>query len=318
MGRVLLGLLIVALVAAAAVGGVWLLYQTEGGGVPFTVSLADARGLEPGARVVYRDRMVGRVVALRTHEGRALAECRLSSEHAGILRQGSRFWVQENLGGAFLCFDTPTGAGEPLLPGSILAGLAARPDPDEPAEVRPRKLQARPAWLCEVRVSATVREGASMVRDERRKTAAAVVGRQDEGVLVLAPSWVLESFEGELAGRNAFVEFAGGETFVARPSARAEDLVLLLVEDKSWPGDVAAIWKDGLPSPQTLALVNFQSDMWPAEYRDGALVRGLTLVNGCAALVDGVKLCGFALPAANAQSAPRWVGLGAAARLLRD
>lgn len=318
MGRVLLGSLIVAVFAAVAVGGIWLLYQAEGGGVPFTVSLADARGLEAGARVVYRDRMVGRVVAMRVLQGRTLADCRLSSEHAGILRQGSRFWVQENLGGAFLCFDTPTGAGEPLAPGSILEGLAARPDPDEPAEVRPRKLQARPAWLCEVRVSATVREGASMVRDERRKAAAAVVGRREGGVLVLAPSWVLESFEGELAGHNAFVEFAGGETCVARPSAVADGLALLLVEETSWRGDTATLWHETLPSLQTLALVNFQSDMWLAEYRDGTLAGGLTLVHGCVAMVDGIKLCGFALPAANTQTAPRWIGLAAAARLLHN
>ncbi|MCC6575242.1 MAG: MCE family protein [Planctomycetes bacterium] len=317
MARVAFGFLIFIAFAAAAVGGVYLLYQSEGGGLPFSVSFADARGLEPNARVVYRDQPVGRVVTVRSRDNRAEVECRLSSEHAGLLREGSRFWIQDNIGGAFVCFDTPGGAGANLAAGAKLNGLEKRPEPDERIEARPRKLISRPVWLCEARTSATLRESGDLIRDERRKAAAAVVKRAGRSCDVLAPAWVWESFKGELVSRSAFVEFAGGETCTARIVGAEGGLILLRVEDTAYSGGVAELWTTPLPEGQTMALVNCEDELWLGDLRAGELKTGATLANASLALVEGVKVCGFALPVVGERIGAKWVGLIRADMLLR-
>jgi hypothetical protein len=273
--------------------GVYLLYQAEGGGVGFYVTLRDAKNLEPGSNLIYQDRSVGRVVSVDKTGELYVINAQLSSEHEELLHAKSRFWVQDPLGKSLLCFDNPREPGAVVGEGARFVGLESRPAPDYMPPPPPRKLETRPGWLCEVRVTATISLGEN-VKDERRKSAAAVVKR-DDATWVLAPAWVW-SYSGEVKARQAFVEFAGGETHTAEVVNVVGAFILLRVEDASWQGKVATLWPDELAQGQGVAAMNTRGEYFAATLK-GNTLEGMGEMDGAyIACVDGTKVAGFALP----------------------
>lgn len=301
--RPIIGACVLLAMFAAAALGVWLLYETEGGGVAFSVTFKDARNLEPGSNLIYQDQNVGRVVSVRRDDGLYIIDARLSSRHAELLHERSRFWVQDPLGKSLLCFDNPKDCGPPAGEGARFTGLEARPAPEFVPPPKPRQLDARPAWLCEVRVTATLMVGDN-VKDERRKSAAAVL-QHEGGPWVLAPAWVWR-FEGEIRTRQAYVEFAGGETKTAEVEREQDGCILLRVSSSTWQGKAAALWLEPLAAGQGVAAMNFKGEFFPARLK-GEVLEGMGMMEGgYAVCVDGVKLAGFALPPRGG-SEPRFV-----------
>lgn len=293
--RPLIGACVLLAMFGAAGFGVYLLYQAEGGGVGFYVTFRDAKNLEPGSNLIYQDRSVGRVVSVDKTGELYVINARLSSEHEELLHAKSRFWVQDPLGKSLLCFDNPREPGPVTGEGARFMGLESRPAPDYMPPLPPRKLEARPVWLCEVRVTATISLGEN-VKDERRKSAAAVVKR-DADVWVLAPAWVW-TYSGEVKARQAFVEFPGGETRTAEVAKEVGAFILLRVEGSAWEGKPATPWIEELAPSQGLAAMNAKGEYFAATLK-GATLEGMGLMEGAyVACVDGTKLAGFALPPA--------------------
>lgn len=285
---------------AAAGLGVYLLYQAEGGGMGFFVTFKDAKNLEPGSNLIYQDQPVGRVVSVEKAGGLFVIQARLSSAHAELLHERSRFWVQDPLGKSLLCFDNPKDCGPVVGEGARFTGLEFRPAPEFMPPPKPRLLEARPAWLCEVRVTATITVGEN-VKDERRKSAAAVVKRNG-AIWVLAPAWVW-SFKGEVTARQAFVEFPGGETKTAEVEKEFEGCILVRVEGAAWQGKPAALWAEALAHGQGVAAMNAKGEFFAATLK-GQIVEGMGLMEGgYIVCVDGTKVAGFALPPAGSDAA---------------
>jgi len=291
--RPLIGACVLLAMFGAAGLGVYLLYQAEGGGVGFYVTLHDAKNLEPGSNLIYQDRSVGRVVSVDKTGELYVINARLSSEHEELLHAKSRFWVQDPLGKSLLCFDNPREPGPVTGEGARFVGLESRPAPDYMPPPPARKLEARPGWLCEVRVTATITLGEN-VKDERRKSAAAVVKR-DDATWVLAPAWVW-SYAGEVKSRQAFVEFPGGETRTAEVVNVMGAFILLRVEDSAWQGKVATLWPDELAQGQGLAAINAKGEYFAATLKGNTLEGMGTMDGAYVACVDGTKVAGFALP----------------------
>lgn len=291
--RPLIGACVLLAIFAGVLGGIYLLMESEGGGVGFYVTFHDAKNLEPGSNLVYQDQSVGRVVTVEKTGGVYVIEARISSAHSAVLHQGSRFWVQDPLGKSLLCFDNPRDPGPGVGEGARFTGLESRPDPAYMPPPPARKLEARPGWLCEVRVTATLALGEN-VKDERRKSAAAVVKR-DDATWVLTPAWVWRH-EGEIKARQAFVEFAGGETRTAEVAKEIGEFILLRVEGASWQGKVATLWPVELQQGQGLAAMNAKGEYFAATLK-GATLEGMGSMDGAyVACVDGTSLAGFALP----------------------
>jgi hypothetical protein len=291
--RPLIGACVLLAIFACVLGGIYLLMESEGGGVGFFVTFHDAKNLEPGSNLVYQDQSVGRVVTVEKTGGVYVIEARISSAHSAVLHQGSRFWVQDPLGKSLLCFDNPRDPGPGVGEGARFTGLESRPDPAYMPPPPARKLEARPGWLCEVRVTATLALGEN-VKDERRKSAAAVVKR-DDATWVLAPAWVWRH-EGEIKTRQAFVEFPGGETRTAEVAKEIGAFILLRIEESAWQGTVAKLWIEELAQGQGLAAMNAKGEYFAATLKGGAL-EGMGLMDGAyIACVDGTKVAGFGLP----------------------
>ncbi len=289
----MIGACVLLAIFAGVLGGIYLLMEAEGGGVGFYVTFRDAKNLEPGSNLVYQDQSVGRVVTVEKTGGIYVIEARISSAHSAVLHQGSRFWVQDPLGKSLLCFDNPRDPGPTVGEGARFTGLESRPEPAFMPPPPARKLEARPGWLCEVRVTATLALGEN-VKDERRKSAAAVVKR-DDATWVLAPAWVW-SYPGEVKARQAFVEFPGDETRTAEVAKEIGAFILLRVEGASWQGKVATLWPEELQQGQGLAAMNAKGEYFAATLK-GATLEGMGAMDGAhVACVDGTKVAGFALP----------------------
>ena len=311
--HITLGLLFLALAATSAVGGVYLLRAHEGGGLRLVVAIEQPTSLAQGDRVLFGDKLVGRVTSVAGAEVTAS----IAAEYAAYVRQGSRFWVQANIGANLLCFDSPPDAGAAAGPGSRFSGLAARPEPHPstlPPPV-PRRLAAKPAWLCEVRVVTTVQEGSELVRDEARVSAGAIAGEEAGVLLVLAPAWLFWDGPGTLSERIR-VEFAGGELCTGQMAGRRGDLCLLVVRGSAWQGAAAMLWHEALADGQALMLADFGGKAWVAGLADGTLEFRGTLKGGYIALVDGTNLAGFALPAVGETRGARWATLAGAEEVI--
>lgn len=314
--RPVLGAVVLLLAFCGAGLGLYLLYENEGGGQPFFVTFKDARNLEPGSNVIYRDQVVGRVLEVSAQGSLVVVRATMGSAHASLLREHSRFWVQDPLGKSLLCFDNPQEPGAAAAPGHRFTGRETRPEPDRLPPPRPRRLESKPVWLCEVRVSATLADGAEAVRDERKKSAAVVLRQEGDQAWVLAPAWVGE-FQGERRSWQAFVEFAGGETCTASLHKGLDDLCILHVAHTAWRGKTAPFWPEPLAAGQGLALANFKGDFFAAELA-GARLEGAGLMEGgYCALVDGANVAGFGLPPSG-DSGVRWVAVAGRLEALRE
>ncbi len=313
--RPVIGALVLLAVFAAVGGGLYLLYENEGGGIAFSVTFREAKNLEPGSNVIYQDQVVGRVVSVSRDGDLTVVGARLGSTHAAQLREHSRFWVQDPLGKSLLCFDNPLSPGAARGEGSRFKGLESRPEPDRMPPPRSRLLESKPVWLCELRVSATIGVSAESVRDERRKSAAAVVRSEGERAWVLAAAWAL-SFQGELRSQQLFVEFAGGETCTAELLATVGEFVLLHVAHTAWRGAVAPLWPQPLDEGQGVAVVNFKGEYYSGQLRGGVIDNAGSMEGGYLALVDGANVAGFALPAVG-DSGVKWCSAASALVALR-
>lgn len=314
--RPMLGAAVLLLAFCGAGLGLYLLYETEGGGHPFFVTFKDARNLEPGSVVIYRDQLVGRVHEVSTQGSVVVVRATIASAHTHLLREHSRFWVQAPTGKSLLCFDNPLEPGAAVARSHRFTGLETRPEPDRVPPPRPRRLESKPVWLCEVRVSATLADGAEAVRDERKKTAAAVLRQEGDQAWVLAPAWVGE-FQGQRRSWQAFVEFAGGETCTATLHKNLDDLCILHVAHTAWRGKTAPCWPDALAAGQGLALANFRGEFFAAELEGSRLEGAGLMEGGYCALVDGANVAGFGLPSSG-DSGVRWVAVAGRLEALRE
>ncbi|MBK9976134.1 MAG: hypothetical protein IPP14_15285 [Planctomycetes bacterium] len=311
--RIVTGLALLAALAASVIAGVYVLRASDGSGLQVVVAFAQPAGLAPDDGVLFGDKVVGRVEAVRDNEVTA----RVAAEFAEFVHDGSRFWRQKNLGGSFLCFDTPPNSGPAAQSGRRFAGTADRPELPEsmlPPPL-PRKLSATPAWLCDVRVVITVREGQDTVRDLARHCAAAVVGKEGPTLLVLAPSWLLQR-DGETVSERARVELSGGENCTATLLEVDGPLCVLSVQGSVWQGPMAKLWPMALADGQGLVLVDFAGTSWAAAQAKGTLEFRARLEAGNVALVDGLNLAGFALPTVGERYGARWVPLNGAGSLI--
>lgn len=311
--HITIGTLLVAALAASVVVGLYALRASEGNGLRVVVEFESAQGLQPDGDVLYGDKVVGRVEAV---EGGSIT-ARIAAENASFVREGSRWWVQDNLGVSFLVFDSPSEAGPVAQNGRRYTGLAERPAlaaSELPPPV-PRRLAARPAWLCDVRVVITLADGADTVRDQARGGAGAIVDKQGDNLLVLAPSWLLER-SGEVVGERARVELAGGENLIATVVELSGALCVLAVPGSNWRGAFAPLWPDALAEGQGLVLTDFEGMSSAAKHSGGGLEYRAALQAGQVALVDGLNLAGFALPKVGERTGARWVPLNGALTLV--
>lgn len=310
--RILLGTLALAALAASSVAGLFVLHKADPAGLAFTVHLPAGHELEGGCDVIFGDKVVGRIDDVA---GDA-ALVRIEPLHAPLLRQHSRFWVQEAPGDDLLCFDTPPDAGAPALPAAEFVALAARPQLSQ-AEMpppSPKKLETRPLWLCEVRVVSTLREGEQSVREVARKSAGAVLQQRPDGaLLVLAPAWLL-AHDGELAAQRARLELAGGALHSLVLLERDHELAVLLAQGSEYDGPAAQPLALPLPPEQELLLAGFDGTAWPASWSGELRFQGV-ITDGFAALANE-RLAGFVLPPVGRTMGGRWISAETAAGLL--
>lgn len=307
--RILVGVFILLLMAGGVAAGVWALYEQGGGGLPIEISFADVQGLSARDQVVYGDRLVGRIDRVDKDADGVVVRAVIAAEHADLVREGCRFWIESRLGSAILHFDRSAGAV--AQPGRRFKGLSARPDPDPdlmPAPL-PKPLKVRPVWLCEVRATLTTRVGAEETMDRTRKGAGAVVHANAQGdLLVLCAAWLIEP-AGPVIAQSVRVELIGEGTRVADVIELRGEHAVLLIQATAYREKAATLWPHELPERQVVVLADFDGVSYPAEYRQGGLEFKGVLDQGNVALVDGINLAGFALPSVGKRSGARWIGL---------
>jgi hypothetical protein len=308
--RIIFGALILIVVLSATLAGVWVLRASGGGGLDVNVAFADTLNLSADDRVIYGDSIVGRVE--RVHEG--VVTARIASEHAGLVREGSRFWIQSQPGIAILMFDSPVDSGPMVEPGHRFQGWSERPPPD-PKAAPPavaRKLNARPVWLCEVRAVLELAAGADLTETQRRKAAGVIAGvRPDGELLVLVPSWVVE-YSGELAGERYRVELIGGATYVAELLHTRLPFAVLRVPHTEYEGPAAPFWPEALADGQGLLLTDFEGTAYTAMHAEGALELRAKIDQGYVALIEGTNVAGFVVPPVGANRGASWIPLNGA------
>lgn len=310
-GRIVAGLFVLLLLAGAVAGGILVLHETSGGGLAVTVRFTDAKGLMEGDDVVYGDTPVGRVAQLDESADGVLAHLRIASDHAGLVRTGSRFWVDQRLGGSIVMFDAPARAGTTAPGGHHFTGLEARPAPDPETLPPPpaRKLPARPAWLCEVRVNVTVKVGDELTEDRARKSAGVIVDTSPTGeLLVLAPAWVAQR-SGETLAVRWRVELIGSETWSAEPAFENERFIVLRLPPTNWAGKPASLWPTELPDAQGLLVTDFEGSAVTMTHTAGALEYRGQVREGLVAMVEGTHPAGFALPTVGTRYGAQWLSL---------
>lgn len=307
--RILIGVLVLLLLASGVAAGVWALYEQGGGGLPIEISFADAQGLSTHDQVLYGDRIVGRIDRVDPEGQGVVVHAIIAAEHADLVREGCRFWVESRLGSAILHFDRSVGAA--AQPGRRFDGLPDRPEPDPELTPAPlaKPLKLRPVWLCEVRATLTTRVGAEETLDRTRKGAGAVVHANAQGdLLVLCPAWLLEP-AGPVLAQSVRVELIGEGTRVAEVLELRGEHAVLLIQATAYREKAATLWPSELPDRQTVVLTDFDGTSYPAELRAGALEFKGVLEQGNVALVEGINLAGFALPNVGSRTGARWISL---------
>jgi hypothetical protein len=318
--RIVLGSLILLAIAAGSVAGVWMLYQHAGGGLPVEVVFQDTKGLGPGDRVFYGDQFVGRIERIEPEPPGQLVRVRIAADHARLVREGSRFWIESHIGTNLLRFDRTSDAGPPAQPGARFQGLAERPDPDPellpPPAARP--LRARPVWLCGVRATTTSRITRDEVIDRARKAAGAVVHVSSGGdLLILAPAWVIEP-QGEVLGRVIRVEIIGEGVRLASLVHARGDHAILHVSSTEYRQVPAELWPYEIENGQTLVLADSAGAARPTVLEEQELVFRAELMQGHVALIEGLNLAGFAVPKVGAAVGAEWVSLHGAGTVLDE
>ncbi|MCB9933390.1 MAG: MCE family protein [Planctomycetes bacterium] len=318
--RISIGAVLLVVVASAALAGVWMLRQAGGGGLAVRVEFNDAKNLAPDDDVIYGDGIVGRVESVAQLNGRQVVTARIAAENASLVREGSRFWIQSNLGSSILLFDTPKKGGAAIKPGHTFNGLpeAPEPDPELAPPAAPRKLTARPSWLCELRASLELKAGGDLTETQQRKVTGVVAGERENGdLLVLAPSWAVE-YSGELAAESYRVELIGGATHVAEILAVRLPFVVLRVPASEYKGNAAPFWPDALADGQGLLLTDFEGNAFTAVHTAGEVQLRARTGLGLVALVDGTNVAGFTLPAVGQPEGVRWVPLNGAGTAIEE
>ena len=314
--RIAVGLVLLVGVSSALLAGVWVLREAGGGGLPFTVSFEDARNLKADDSIIYGDAIVGRVENVDGN----VVHARVAAEHANLVQRGSRFWIHSRPAMAILMFDTPTNAGGVIEPGHRFTGLTQRPDPDPQLAppATPRKLAARPVWLCEVRVTLELAAGADLSETQRRKAAGVVVERLADGtLLVLAPSWVVE-YSGDLLSEAHRVELIGGATFAAELVETRVPFAVLAVRDTGYVGALAPLWPDALADAQGLVLTDLEGMAFTVEHRQAAVELRAQIAQGYVALIDGANVAGFAVPVVGRSQGATWIPLNGAGTAIQN
>lgn len=312
--RVVVGAVLLIAVAAGVVAGVWVLRQAGGGGLPVTVTFADDQGLSIDDDVIYGDQIVGRVDDITEDNGEVRIDARIAADHANLLREGSRFWIEETLSGAVLIFDTPLAAGRKATPGARFDGLEVRPEPDPdvaPLQA-PRNLDDPPDWLCEVRVTLDLDDGTEFGVTQRRKVTGAVVETFDNGeLLVLAPSWVAQ-YSGDLLDETFRIELSGGTNLVAEPLNIRLPFIVLLAREADYAGGAAPLWPEPVADDQALILTDFEGRALTGVHEEGGVEVVAEVGQGLLAMIDGTKVAGFAIPPVGKSFGVTWVPLNGA------
>ena len=307
--RIVLGVFVLLLLAGGVAGGVWVLYEHGGGGLPVSITFDEGKGISSGDEVVFGDRLVGRVSHVDADGDGVLVHAVIAADHAELLRDGCRFWIDSRFGSTILNFDRSIGV--PALPGQQFKGLAERPQPDPELTPPPlaRPLKVRPVWLCEVRATLTTRVGTEESIDRTRKGAAAIVHVNAQGdLLVLCPAWLIEP-AGPVIAQSIRVEMIGEGTRVADLVEQRREHAVLLIRATAYREKAATLWANELADGQGLVLTDFDGASYPAEVRQGGVDFKGVLEQGDVALIDGTKLAGFALPSVGRSSGLRWISL---------
>lgn len=318
--RIIAGALVLLLLAGGVAAGVWVLYEHGGGGLSIEVEFADARGLSGGDAVIYGDRVVGRVESVTRGPEQSLVRARVATEHAVLVREGCRFWIDSRLGAAILIFDRVRDAGPVVAPGRRFQGLASRPEPDRALRPPPtsRPLSARPAWLCAVRATLTTRASDGQTLERSRKGAGAVISANEHGdLLILCPFWIVEP-AGPLIEKAVRVDVLGEGPRVAQIIEVSAAHAVLYVPQTAYREGAAGLWPNALSDGQGLVLASAAGTAYVAEFYDGGLDFRGGLQESNVVLIDGLNLAGFALPAVGAATGARWVSLHGALSLIES
>lgn len=313
--RIAVGAILLVAVTTAALAGVWILRQAGGGGLAVRIEFADTQALSADDDVLYGDGIVGRIESV--NDGVVVAN--IAAEHASLVRVNSRFWIQSHVGSSVLIFDTPKAGGGAAEPGQKYVGLEKPPKPD-PAlapPATPRKLSARPSWLCELRANIELSVGGDLTEVQKRQTAAVIAGVRENGdVIVLAPSWAVE-YSGTLAGETYRVELIGGTTHAAEILAARLPFVVLLVRETAYRGNAAPFWPDPLADSQGLMLTDFEGNAFTAIHTAGEVELRARIEQGFVAFIEGTNIAGFALPNVGGEGA-RWIPLNGAGNAIEE
>ena len=296
--RASIGAALLLLLAGAAIAGIWWLRGVEGGGVPFVVQFEEAGDLETRSNVLYGDRIVGRVLRIDDFGEHVEVHAVLASEHAGLLRKNSAFWVQDPVGAAFLQFSNPLGKSEPAGSGYRYMGLEERPEPEvsQPRDNRIRIADA-PGWLVDVEVVITARIDAERAQQTERFAAGAVVERRQGGsLLVLAPSWLVEIEEGAQAGAEVFVLFRGGERRRGVLKASTPGLCVIWVEASGYDGGSARFLSAEPAIGEAVLAVDFRGEGFETTYSEVGIKAQSVSKDGAALLDIKRFLRGFVAP----------------------
>jgi hypothetical protein len=316
--RIILGTLVLAGLAAGVAAGVWVLREHAGGGLPVEVAFDDIGELGPRAQVFYGDRHVGRVEHVRRMDGSLVVRARISAEHAPLVRERSRFWIEHVRDAAVLRFDRTADAGPQAMPGATFRGLVQPPDPD-PALMPPpasRPLRVRPVWACVVRASVASRMGRDEVIERSRRAAGAIVDVNAAGdVLILAPAWVLEA-QGDVVEREIRVEILGEGVRLAGLVAAHGELAVLHVASTAYRQPAAELWPHLLEPGQVLVMASAEGSGRTAVYTGEQLEFRTELRQGQLALIEGTRLAGFGVPRVGADIGAEWVSLRGAGDLV--
>jgi hypothetical protein len=314
--RIAIGAVLLVAVTSAALAGVWYLRQQGGGGLPVTVEFADVEGLSADDDILYGDRIVGRVEDVQG----GMVHARVAADHASLVRENCRFWISSHVGSSVLMFDSPKDAGAEVEPGHRFAGLDKPPKPDPAFEppATPRKLSARPSWLCEVRANIELSAGGDLTEVQRRKVTAVIAGVRENGdIIVLAPSWAVQ-YSGQLLGETYRVELLGGETLAAELLTTRLPFAVLRCRETAYKGPAAPFWPDELADNQGLLLCDLEGNAYAAMHTGGQVALRAGLAHGFVAFIEGTNVAGFCLPAIGRNEGVEWVPLHGAGSAIEE
>ncbi len=313
--RTWIGLVLVLGLTAAAGVGVWAFYETEGGALTFHVTFKDAHGLEPGDDVTHADTVVGRIESVENTDNGVRVTAFLGARHVHVLRDDSRFWVHDALGGSILMFDTPAPGGPRVDNDAEFTGFEKRP-PTEASQMPPQRerfRQTRPVWLGELRCVTVTFETEEQTFTVDRTSSCVVVAQQDDDLLALAPAWVAPEVD-DLIERRARIELLGSEIRNVTVVARGNDLIIVRVPASRWRGKRATL---GVCKTGTkVELLSFEGGWFVGEKTDDGLHLHASLTDA-RVVVAGSHVIGFALPRVGERLGCELKSLDEASKLLK-